>query len=145
MDILQIHCTYQRPLGVVQLSEVPAKFSCGSAVSPGGHSRVLQELSDWPELLYLVKREALVQTGKLRPGSSEQTDGKLEPELKQAETCKSPEGAWEPTASRNFSSVCQAQGWAVQIQSPGEVTMSQGHQSQDKRNLAVFGTIVYWR
>lgn len=64
MDTLQIHCTYQRPLGVVQLSELPAKFSCDSAVSPGGHSRVLQELSDWPELLYLVKREALVQTGR---------------------------------------------------------------------------------
>lgn len=90
------------------------------------------------------------QGGKLRPGSSEQTDGKLEPELKQAETSKSPEGAWEPTASRNFSSVCQAQGWAtqndtLQILSPGEVTMSRGHQSQDKRNSAVFGTIVYWR
>lgn len=32
----------------------------------------------------------------------------------------------------------------LQIQSPGEVTMSWGHQSQDKRNLAVFGDIVYW-
>lgn len=82
MDTLQIHFTYQRPLGVVQLSELPAKFSCGSVVSPGGHSHVLQELSDWPELLYLVKREALVQTGKLRPSSSEQTDDKLGPELK---------------------------------------------------------------
>ena len=82
MDTLQIHFTYQRPLGVVQLSELPAKFSCGSVVSPSGHSHVLQELSDWPELLYLIKREALVQTGKLRSSSSEQTDGKLGPELK---------------------------------------------------------------
>lgn len=50
--------TYQRPPGVVQLLEPVAKSSCGSAVSPDGHSHVLQELNERPELLHLVKREA---------------------------------------------------------------------------------------
>lgn len=102
-------------------------------MSPGGHSRVLQELSDWPELLYLVRREAslhsLFRQGTRGPAlRSKLVAPKMRPKVKHTKTSKFPEELENPLPFPKHRSVCQAQGLAVQrgtlqTQAPGGVTI----------------------
>lgn len=112
----------------MQLSEPLVKFSRSSAVSPGGHSRVLQELSDWPELLYLVKSREIRQGNQGPALRSKLVAPKKRPKVKQAKTSKFPEELENPLPFPKHRSVCQAQGSAVQrgtlqTQAPGGVTI----------------------